>query len=133
VEDHVFFSSNVGAHQFVRFGRYAMVGGKTKVVQDVLPYFTTDGNPPRVRGLNTIGLRRGGFSPESRAALKRAYQVLFRARLPLKTALAALEESDDEHVAHLARFIRATRRGFTREERETTVSTERELLFKVSR
>jgi UDP-N-acetylglucosamine acyltransferase len=133
VEDHVFFSSNVGAHQFVRFGRYAMVGGKSKVVQDVLPFFTTDGNPPRVRGLNTIGLRRGGFAPESRAALKRAYQVLFRARLPLAHALSALDDSGDEHVRHLARFIRDTRRGFTREERETTVSPERELLFKVSR
>jgi len=133
VEDHVFFSSNVGAHQFVRFGRYAMVGGKSKIVQDVLPFFTTDGNPPRVRGLNTIGLRRGGFSPASRAALKRAYQLLFRARLPLKSALAALEEVDDEAVAHLAAFIRATRRGFTREERETNVSAERDLLFKVSR
>jgi UDP-N-acetylglucosamine acyltransferase len=133
VEDHVFFSSNVGAHQFVRFGRYAMVGGKSKIVQDVLPFFTTDGNPPRVRGLNTIGLRRGGFRPESRAALRRAYQLLFRTRLPLARAVEALEEIDDENVAHLAAFIRATRRGFTREERETTVSTERELLFKVSR
>jgi UDP-N-acetylglucosamine acyltransferase len=133
VENHVFISSNVGAHQFVRFGRYAMVGGKSKIVQDVLPFFTTDGNPPLVRGLNTIGLRRGGFTPESRAALKRAYQVLFRARLPLAQALSALEESGDESVLHLARFIRATRRGFTREERETTVSTERDLLFKVSR
>ena len=133
VEDHVFFSSNVGAHQFVRFGRYAMVGGKSKIVQDVLPFFTTDGNPPAVRGLNTIGLRRGGFSPASRAALKRAYQVLFRARLPLARALEALEEIDDESVAHLARFIRGSRRGFAREVRETTVSAERELLFKVSR
>src|ERR671921_1490317 len=133
VEDHVFFSSNVGAHQFVRFGRYAMVGGKSKIVQDVMQFLTTDGNPPAVRGLNTIGLRRGGFSPESRAALKRAYQVLFRARLPLAQALAALEESSDEHVTHLAAFIRGSRRGFTREEREATVSTERELLFKVSR
>src|SRR5919112_4946310 len=110
VEDHVFFSSNVGAHQYVRFGRYAMVGGKTKVVQDVLPFFTTDGNPPRVRGLNAIGLRRGGFSTEARAALKRAYQILFRARLPLARALEALEETDDEAVAHLAAFIRASRR-----------------------
>jgi UDP-N-acetylglucosamine acyltransferase len=133
VEDHVFLSSNVGAHQFVRFGRYAMVGGKSKIVQDVLPFFTTDGNPPSVRGLNTIGLRRGGFAAETRTALKRAYQLLFRTRLPLTTALAALEEAGDEHVRHLADFIRASRRGFTREERETTVSTERELLFKVSR
>jgi UDP-N-acetylglucosamine acyltransferase len=133
VEDHVFFSSNVGAHQFVRFGRFAMIGGKTKVVQDVLPFFTTDGNPPRVRGLNTIGLRRGGFTPAARAALKRAYQVLFRARLPLRSALAALEEVDDESVAHLVAFIRDSRRGFTREEREAPHPSERELLFKVSR
>ena len=133
VEDHVFFSSNVGAHQSVRFGRYAMVGGKTKVVQDVLPFFTTDGNPPRVRGLNTIGLRRGGFSPEARAALKRAYQVLFRARLPLARALEALEEADDENVTHLAAFIRASRRGFSREERDAPHSSERDLLFKVKR
>ena len=131
VEDHVFLSSNVGAHQFVRFGRYAMVGGKSKIVQDVLPFFTTDGNPPRVRGLNAIGLRRGGFTAESRAALKRAYQLLFRARLPLERALEALEEMGDESVAHLARFIRASRRGFTREARDEA-TTERELLFKVS-
>ncbi|HJQ32537.1 MAG TPA: acyl-ACP--UDP-N-acetylglucosamine O-acyltransferase [Pyrinomonadaceae bacterium] len=133
VEDHVFFSSNVGAHQFVRFGRFAMVGGKTKVVQDVLPFFTTDGNPPRVRGLNTIGLRRGGFSPEARAALKRAYQILFRARLPLARALEALEETDDENVRHLAAFIRASRRGFSREERDAPHPSDRELLFKVPR
>ncbi|HEV2800764.1 MAG TPA: acyl-ACP--UDP-N-acetylglucosamine O-acyltransferase [Pyrinomonadaceae bacterium] len=117
VEDHVFLSSNVGAHQFVRMGRYAMVGGKSKIVQDVLPYFTTDGNPAHVRGLNTVGLRRAGFKPESRLALKRAYQLLFRTRLPLAEALARLEEEDDEHVRHLANFIRGSRRGFSREER----------------
>ena len=132
VEDHVFLSSNVGAHQFVRFGRYAMVGGKSKIVQDVLPFFTTDGNPPRVRGLNAIGLRRGGFPAESRAALKRAYQLLFRARLPIERALDEMEEIGDESVAHLARFIRASRRGFTREARDEATAAERELLFKVS-
>ena len=117
VEDHVFLSSNVGAHQFVRFGRRAMVGGKSKIVQDVLPYFTTDGNPPRVRGLNAVGLRRAGFSPESRRALRRAYRLLFHAGLPLADALGELERTDDEHVRHLAAFIRASRRGFTRAER----------------
>jgi UDP-N-acetylglucosamine acyltransferase len=57
VEDHVFLASNVGAHQFVRMGRYAMIGGKSKIVQDVLPFFTTDGNPARVRGLNSVPRR----------------------------------------------------------------------------
>ncbi len=112
VEDHVFLSSNVGCHQFVRLGRYAMVGGKSKIVQDVLPFFTTDGNPPRVRGLNAVGLRRAGFSVAARRALKRAYQLLFRTNLPLAVALAELEQVDDEHVQHLVNFIRNSQRGF---------------------
>ncbi len=119
VEDHVFLSSNVGAHQFVRMGRYAMVGGKSKLVQDVLPYFTTDGNPAYVRGLNSVGLRRAGFSPDSRRALKRAHQLIFRTRLPLAAALAQLDEADDEHVRHLINFIRGSVRGFARAERST--------------
>ena len=118
VEDHVFLSNNVGAHQFVRMGRYAMVGGKSKIVQDVLPFFTTDGNPARVRGVNSVGLRRAGFSAESRRRLKHAYQLLFRARVPLADALAELGQSDDEHVRHLVGFIRNSKRGFTRAGRE---------------
>ncbi len=118
VEDHAFLSNDVGCHQFVRIGRYAMVGGKAKIVQDVLPFFTTDGNPARVRGLNSVGLRRAAFSAESRRELKRAYRLLFRAGVPLAAALAELERADDEHVRHLARFIRASQRGFTRAGRE---------------
>jgi UDP-N-acetylglucosamine acyltransferase len=117
VEDHVFLSSNVGAHQFVRMGRYAMVGGKSKIVQDVLPFLITDGNPARVRGLNTVGLRRAGFAPETRLALRRAYQLLFRSRLPLGVVLEELGRTEDENVRHLADFIRGSRRGFSRERR----------------
>ena len=117
VEDHVFLSNNVGAHQFVRFGRHAMVGGKSKIVQDVLPFFTTDGNPPRVRGLNSVGLRRANFSSENRQALKTAYQLLFRSSLPLQEALDRLDRLENEHVSHLSSFIRASKRGFTRAHR----------------
>ncbi|HEX8181827.1 MAG TPA: acyl-ACP--UDP-N-acetylglucosamine O-acyltransferase [Pyrinomonadaceae bacterium] len=130
VEDHVFLSSNVGCHQFVRLGRYAMVGGKSKIVQDVLPFFTTDGNPARVRGLNSVGLRRAGFAPESRRALKRAYQLLCRAHLPRADVLAELADVDDEHVRHLVNFIRNSKRGFTSaggRERAAAAATEREL------
>jgi UDP-N-acetylglucosamine acyltransferase len=118
VEDHVFLSNNVGAHQFIRMGRYAMVGGKSKIVQDVLPFFTTDGNPARVRGLNSVGLRRAGFTPEGRRALKQAYQLLFRRGLPLPDALREMEQAGDEYVRHLVNFIRGSQRGFTRESRK---------------
>ena len=113
VEDHVFISNNVGAHQFVRFGRHAMVGGKSKIVQDVLPFFTTDGNPPRLRGLNSVGLRRAGFSESARRSLKDAYRILLRPGL-LEHALQDLEKIDDENIAHLIAFIRGSKRGFTR-------------------
>jgi len=132
VEDHVFLSNNVGAHQFIRMGRYAMVGGKSKIVQDVLPFFTTDGNPPRVRGLNNIGLRRAGFSKESRAALKRAYQLLFRSSLPLTEALEAIEEIDNPNSNHLARFIRDSKRGFARAERSKQEDAELNLEIELS-
>jgi UDP-N-acetylglucosamine acyltransferase len=114
IEDHVFLSNNVGAHQFVRIGRYAMVGGKSKIVQDVLPFFITDGNPPRLRGVNSVGLRRAGFSEEARRALKDAYRTLFRSSKSLEDALQQLAQVDDEHVSHLLSFIRGSKRGFIR-------------------
>jgi UDP-N-acetylglucosamine acyltransferase len=114
IEDHVFLSNNVGAHQFVRMGRYAMIGGKSKIVQDVLPFFITDGNPARVRGVNSVGLRRAGFSEEERRVLKEAYKTLFRFGLPLQDALGRLEQWTDENVAHLLNFIRSSKRGFIR-------------------
>lgn len=116
IEDHVFLSNNVGAHQFVRMGRHAMIGGKSKIVQDVLPFFITDGNPARVRGVNSVGLRRAGFSVEARRALKDAYRMLFRSAMPIEEVLVQLEKVDDEHVSHLVSFIRGSKRGFTRAE-----------------
>jgi UDP-N-acetylglucosamine acyltransferase len=114
VEDHAFLSNNVGCHQFVRIGRYAMVGGKSKIVQDVLPFFTADGNPAGVRGLNSVGLRRAGFSAEERNALKNAYRLLFRSGLALEEALREMAKLDDSNVEHLINFIRDSKRGFTR-------------------
>lgn len=116
-EDHVFLSNEVGVHQFVRLGRYSMVGAKAKIVQDVLPFLISDGNPCRVRGLNSVGLRRAGFSPEARLNLKRACHLLLRSMLPLETALQDMERIDDENVSHLVQFVRGSRRGFTREPR----------------
>ncbi|MEP6637399.1 MAG: hypothetical protein ABJB97_11795 [Acidobacteriota bacterium] len=100
----------IGAHAVVK----RLVGGKSKIVRDALPFFVTNGNPPRVRGLNSIGLRRAGFSAETRGPQKQAYQLLFRAGLPLLDALTNIEHIDDENVRHLAEFIRLSRRGVTR-------------------
>jgi UDP-N-acetylglucosamine acyltransferase len=70
-----------------------------------------------VRGVNSTGLRRAGFSEEERRALKEAYKLLFRSTTPIQDALRELEQFDDEHVAHLVNFIRGSKRGFVRAER----------------
>ncbi|MCV5111881.1 hypothetical protein OFM52_31990, partial [Escherichia coli] len=77
-----------------------------------LPFFTTDGNPARVRGVNITGLRRGRFSTAERLNLQRAFRLLFRSRLPLETVLAELERMDDPNIAHLVSFIRSSKRGW---------------------
>jgi UDP-N-acetylglucosamine acyltransferase len=113
VEDHVFVSGFAGVQQFVRVGRFAMVAQFSKITRDVPPFVTVDGNPARVRGLNTTGLRRGGFATEDRRALRLAYTILFRGSLLLEDRLVGLADLGNEHVNHLARFIRDARRGFT--------------------
>jgi UDP-N-acetylglucosamine acyltransferase len=111
VQDRAFISGLVGVHQFCRVGRVAMVGGLSKVVQDVLPFCITDGNPARARGLNLVGLRRAGFKAADIAALKEAYRMLHQ-RVPLKEAAARMRESPSEAVRELGAFIAASKRGF---------------------
>jgi UDP-N-acetylglucosamine acyltransferase len=82
-----------------------------------LPFFITDGNPARIRGVNSVGLRRAGFSEKQRGALKQAYRTLFRSSLSLAEALKELAALRDENVDHLISFIQGSQRGFTRADR----------------
>lgn len=93
VEDHAGIGGMAGIHQGVRIGRHAFVGGFAKIGRDVPPYFLADGNPPAVYGLNTVGLRRHGFSREALAELKDAYKTLYRSERNVSQAVAALRET----------------------------------------
>jgi UDP-N-acetylglucosamine acyltransferase len=93
VEDYAGIGGMAGLHQGVRVGKFAFVGGYTKIGRDVPPYFLTDGNPPAVYGLNTVGLRRHGFSREAFAELKEAYKILYRSERNVSQAVAALRET----------------------------------------
>lgn len=115
VADRAFISGGVMVHQFARIGRFAMIGGNTKLTQDALPFFITDGVPGRVRGLNLVGLRRAGFSASDLGGLKRAFRTLFRSGLTLEEIQTSLAASDDEYVRELADFIAASKRGFHRD------------------
>ena len=77
VEDHVTIGGQTGIHQFTRVGKHAMVGGMSKLTKDVPPYFLVEGNPCQPYGLNSVGLRRAGFSVEDRHEIKRFYKLLY--------------------------------------------------------
>jgi UDP-N-acetylglucosamine acyltransferase len=87
IHDRAVLSGLNAIHQFVTIGRYAFVGGGSRVNQDIPPYVKAVGNPMELYGLNSIGLQRAGFSGETIAALKRAYRLFFNSDLNLSQAL----------------------------------------------
>lgn len=116
VEDYAILGAIVGIHQFVRVGAYSMIGGQSAIVLDVPPYVNATGNRAQLYGLNTIGLKRKGFSDEAINNLKKAYKIIFRSGLTLEDALKkALDEfGDSKEVLHLVDFMRHSKRGVTR-------------------
>ena len=120
VEDRVVIGGMAGVHQFVKIGRNAMVGGMSKLVQDVVPYTLVDGHPAKVVGLNNVGISRAGIPLESRRLIKKAYKILYRSGLSLAEAIAVIEQEVDscEEVEHFLRFLRNAERGICRERRD---------------
>jgi UDP-N-acetylglucosamine acyltransferase len=113
VEDYAGIGGMAGIHQGVRVGRHAFVGGYTKVGRDVPPYFLTDGNPPAVYGLNSVGLRRHGLSREALGELKEAYKTIYRSDRNISQAIATLRETvqTDEGRSLLAFLEADSERG----------------------
>jgi len=116
VEDYAVIGGLVAIHQFCRIGRLAMVGGCSKVVQDVPPFMMADGNPAETRTINKVGLERNGVSEEGRAALKLCYKILFREGLTISNALIKIEKDVPPlpEVQHLLNFVRTSERGISK-------------------
>ena len=109
-----------GAHQFVRIGAHAMVGGGSSLLQDVPPFVLCRGNPAQPSGINVEGLMRRGFDEASVAALKRAYRLLYREGLTLAQAREAMlaevapASAAAQAVSQLAEFLAVSGRGIIR-------------------
>ena len=94
----------------------SIIGGCSKVVQDVPPYMLADGNPATTRTINKVGLERQGVSEEAQAALKQAYKILFRDGLTVSNALGRIEAELPPlaEVRHLVEFARKSERGLSK-------------------
>ncbi len=104
VEDRATISGLCAAHQFVRIGSHAFVGGCSRVAQDVPPYVKAVGNPVKLFGLNSVGLQRSGFSDSVVKELKRAYRLMFRSEHNVSQGLLRAR-AECEPLSEVTRFL----------------------------
>ena len=116
IEDKAVIGGIVAIHQFVRIGKLAIIGGCSKVVQDIPPFSTCDGHPARIYGLNLIGLRRKGISHDAIKKIDQAFKLIFNSGLSAKHALERVEKEIEktEEIIYLVNFVKSSERGLTR-------------------
>ena len=115
VLDRAFISGNCLVHQFCRVGTLAMMQGGSAISKD-LPPFCVSFEENQMCGLNVIGLRRGGFSPQERLELKQLYKALFRSGKNFREALAGAQKKFSSAPAKvLLDFVAEAKRGIVRD------------------
>jgi len=105
-----------GIHQMARVGESAMVGAGSMVSLDVAPFCNATGDRARLRGLNSVGLRRRGFGAATNAAIKNAYRVVFLSSLKLSEAIARIRDTARPvpEVERFLKFLEESKRGICR-------------------
>jgi UDP-N-acetylglucosamine acyltransferase len=116
MEDFAVVGGLAAIHQFCRIGKMSIVGGCSKVVQDVPPFMLADGNPAETRTVNKVGMERNGIPEEAQSALRQAFKLLFREGLTIPNALARIVQDLPSlpEIQHLVAFVRASGRGISK-------------------
>lgn len=116
VGNNAVLSGFSGSHQFGRIGEHAFLGMRCTVNQDVAPYMLVAGAEPSVRGINSVGLKRRGFTEEVLKALKNSYKILYRNNLKLKDACTQIHSTYGhfDEVKKLLDFVSKSERGLLR-------------------
>ncbi|HOT98153.1 MAG TPA: acyl-ACP--UDP-N-acetylglucosamine O-acyltransferase [bacterium] len=113
IEDWAIIGGMTPVHQFCHVGQHCMIGGGFRVIQDVPPYILASEEPLRFCGLNSIGLRRRGFSSETLLQLKRVYRLLYRSNLNVSQAVERIKAEFEltPEITNILRFIETADRG----------------------
>jgi UDP-N-acetylglucosamine acyltransferase len=114
VEDYVNIGWGSGVHQFCRIGAHAMLGGMSKIVQDVPPFIIADGNAAIARSINKVGLERHGFTPDRLDAIKHAFRLFYRSGYNRTQAFEHMREhklASEPDFQHFLNFVQKSERG----------------------
>ena len=113
IHDFVTIGGMTAVHQFVKIGKYAFVGGVSGVKKDVPPYTRGEGMPYKAIGLNSVGLRRKGFSSDKIEAIKQIYKLFFQSSLNVSQALQKISGWKEltAEQKEFVEFVRNSERG----------------------
>ncbi len=116
IQDYAIIGGVVPVHQFVTVGAHSFIGGGSRIPKDIPPFVKVAGNPPRIGGINIVGLQRRGFTNEQISHIKQAYKYLYRSDLNVSQALDLIEKElpRTPEVMMLVDFINESRRGITK-------------------
>ena len=100
-------------HQFVHIGDHAMIGGGYRIAKDIPPFVRAGREPLVFEGLNSVGLRRRGFSPKSIDLIEKAYVLLYRSKLNVSQAIARIKEELEQtpEIQNILNFVAGSKRG----------------------
>ena len=116
IGDYATVGGLVAIHQFVRIGDYAFIGGKSAIPKDIPPYVIAAGDRAKLHGLNLVGLKRQGMSPQTLSLLKKTYRIFFRIGLTVNEAVERVRAQVEQvpEVVKFIEFIKTSERGVTR-------------------
>ncbi len=113
VDDCVTIGGTAAIHQFVRIGKYAMIGGGSLVRKDIPPYIKSAREPMRYCGVNSIGLRRKGIKNEKINMIQKIYRYIFQKNMSYTAAIhyVSLHTPVSEERDEIINFIKNSERG----------------------
>ena len=116
VGNRVVIGGLVAIHQFCRLGDFSIIGGCSKVVQDIPPYSMCDGHPATICGLNLVGLKRAKFPSSTIRTLKKAFKIIFfdSHLIAQSKDLVQKDLSPLKELEHLFEFISSSKRGISK-------------------
>lgn len=116
VGDHAILSGYSLIHQFCVVGEHSFTSFASYVNQSIPPYVTVAGEKAKVKGINSEGLKRRGYTTEQIKQIRRAYKALYREGKPLEEAKVVLAEmaADSPEVQPMVDFLNLAERGIIR-------------------
>lgn len=107
------FSGLCGIHQFVKVGRFVMMSGGSVTSLNIPPFVIADGRNGAIKALNSVGLKRNGFSQESIKAIRKVFTIFFRSGLSVSNALSRIKNEVEmlPEVSEFVEFVETSKRG----------------------